>query len=100
MSRPNFIDARMAYIEERARSGGNPPTREELAAFYDGWHASQSLSPEDVRASIIEECAQEAEDRVTCVAVGVNKQYWNGRDDAAALIRALKSPNAAGGESK
>lgn len=49
MSRPNFIDARMAYIEERARSGGNPPTREELAAFYDGWHASQSLSPEEGR---------------------------------------------------
>lgn len=34
-----FIDARIAYIEGRARRGEPSPTREELAAFYDGFHA-------------------------------------------------------------
>lgn len=43
------------------------------------------------RDEIIEECAKEAEDRATCVTVGASKIYWNGRDDAAALIRALKN---------
>jgi hypothetical protein len=43
------------------------------------------------RDEALEEAAKEVEDRATCVVVGVNKQYWNGRDDAATLIRALKT---------
>lgn len=81
--RGDFIGARIAYIESRASQGLPPATRDELAAFADGFAAS---TPRTAELDRLREQLKNAEEQL----IAMQWDYQRGKEDALAAIQSAE----------